>query len=103
MTCCPGYFFTYTLERKSTDFNLCDQIEYLYFFKGRVNYPELMPCLQFQTLGIKRLHVVATTTTSTNSSSSSSSLSASHNALPDHQRETKMANVLGENETFVIF
>lgn len=43
----------------------------------------------------KKVHVAATT--------SSSPLSASHNALPDHQRETKMANVLGEDEPFVIF
>lgn len=33
----------------------------------------------------------------------SRSRSTSHNALPDHQRETKMANALGENEPFVIF
>lgn len=53
-----------------------------------------MPCLQFQMFEKKAW---------TAGTASSRRLSASHNALPDHQRETKMANVLGENEPFVIF
>lgn len=53
------------------------------------------PAYNFKCLK-KHVNVAAKTT-------SSSRLSASHNALPDHQRETKMANVLGENEPFVIF
>lgn len=70
-----------------------DEIIQLYCFKGRRFC--LVNALPTISNVWKKVYVAART--------SSSRLSASHNALPDHQRETKMANVLEENEPFVIF
>lgn len=67
------------------------QTLHFFFFKGAYN-GEKTPSLQFQMFE-KRLRVAA----------ASRSRSPSQNALPEHQRETKMANALGENEPFVIF
>lgn len=70
----------------STNYNI------LCFFKRRVCLVKVLPTISNVW---KKMKAAET--------SSHGRLSASHNALPGHQRETKMANVLGENEPFVIF
>lgn len=63
-------------------------------FKG-ADCGEKTPCLQIQMFKKKKKAPVQI--------AAAASLGSSHHALPGHQRETKMANVLGENEPFVIF